>query len=181
MMNAQYLQSRPKPPRSLRGQRGFTLIEAAIVTAIVGIGCVSMVRLLAAGTMSNANANNLTMGLNIANNFRELTQSVAFTSPTSPTNWGPEFGETLSTYDDLDDFDGMTFSPPIDARRQPLAGFLTWSQTIKVESVDPNRLTLVVPHGSLTPDQRPMSRITVTINHQGALVCQTSWLVAYTQ
>src|SRR5215210_3842972 len=31
-------------------RRGFTLIEAAIVTVIIGLGCVSMLELLAAGT-----------------------------------------------------------------------------------------------------------------------------------
>ena len=44
--------------------RGFTLIEAAIVTAIVGIGIVGVLELLAAGSMSNAESTKLTTATN---------------------------------------------------------------------------------------------------------------------
>lgn len=162
-------------------RRGFTLIEAAMATAIIGIGVVSMLQLLAVGTVSNADSNALTTGLNLANNIREMAQGLKFVASPTTTWWGPGGTETLATYDDLDDLDGRTFSPPIDARRQQLTGFTNWSQTVKVESVDPNRLTLVVPHGTLTADKRPTSRLTVSVSHQGQVVCQLSWLVVYTQ
>ena len=170
-------------PRRRRG--GFTLIESAIVMAIVGLGCVGMLQLLAAGTMANGDATEMTTALMLANNIREATQTssnFSFTSPSNPTHWGREDGETTTNpaaWDDLDDFDGATFNPPIDARRQSLATYTTWTQSVTVESVDPNRIWSVMSHGSLSPDQRPLSRVTVTVSHNGRPVATVRWHVAY--
>src|SRR2546423_616036 len=159
-----------RQPRRRGGARrrgGFTLIEAALVTCIIGFGVVSMLQLLATGTMSNIEANELTTGLTLANNVRELMQSLSFADPVQPTHWGPETGETLASYNDVDDFDGAaaagtTFSPPLDARRQSLGGFPGWSQHVDVYSCDPNRLQLSVPKGST-----PMNKVLVTVSHNG--------------
>ena len=51
-----YHNRRTRLARPLRGftlRGGFTLIEAAIVTAIVGIGIVGVLELLCAGSMAN--------------------------------------------------------------------------------------------------------------------------------
>ena len=158
--------------RRSRPRGGFTLVEAAIVTAIVGIGCVTMLALLAAGTVSNATGTELTTAINLAQSIREMSLGLSFADPTTPTHWGVESGETsVALYDDLDDLDGRTFSPPIDARRLPLANSDTWAQRVTVKSVDPNRLTLDVPNGST-----PTSRVTVIVSHRGHDVYQTSWL-----
>ena len=165
--------SGPRTPRQHPSRpAGFTLIEAALVTCIIGFGVVSMLQLLAAGTMSNVQANELTTGLTLANNIREVTQNLAFCDPINPLDWGPEDGETLATYNDVDDFDKAAFSPPIDARRKSLSTFTGWTQSITVQSVDPNRLTLVVPAGTT-----PMNKVTVTVTHKGKPICTLSWIV----
>src|SRR5690606_20233682 len=110
------------PRRPLR--RGFTLIEAAIVTVIVGVGTVAMIQLLAAGSMANNDAHELTTGLNLARNIREMTQSM--------------------TYAEILDLNGEVFSPPVDSLGQAQSGFDGWKQTVKVQKVDPNYITLVV-------------------------------------
>ena len=170
---------------SRRRQRGFTLIESAIVMAIVGLGCVGMLQLLAAGTMANGDATEMTTALMLANNIREATQdssTFSFTSPSNPTHWGLESGESATNpaaWDDLDDFDGAAFNPPIDARRQPLGTYTNWTQSVTVVSVDPNRIWSVMSHASVSPDQRPLSRVTVTISHAGHTVATVQWHVAY--
>lgn len=157
-------------PRAIR--RGFTLIEAALVTAIISIGVVAMLELLAVGTISNGNGAEQTTAMNLAKNIRELTFGMAPCDATTPTNWGRETGETTTaSLDDIDDLDGMTFSPPIDARRQPLSTYGNWSQTITVRTVDPNRLTLTVPNGTAGA-----LRITCTIKHNGKDVGWMSWI-----
>jgi len=169
-------------PRLQSRRRGFTLIEAALTTVIVGVGTVGMIELLASGSVANATANDLTLGQTLANNIHEMLQTSPtfnFASPTQPTHWGMENGETVVTADDLDDFDGHTFSPPVDSRRQSLAYLTGWSQTIAVETVDPKDITHVLPHGSMPPDQRPMSRVTVTIGHGNSTICTKSWVVVY--
>lgn len=154
-----------------RWRRGFTLIESALVTVIIGLGVVAMLELLATGTKTNVSGTQLTTAIHLARNIRELSLGLAFCDPQTPANWGVESGETLATYDDLDDLDGRTFSPPIDARRQSLAAYANWQQSIIVETVDPGRLTLSVPKGS-----QPVNRITVIVSHQGKPIYRTSWL-----
>lgn len=153
-------------------RRGFTLIEAALVTVIIGVGVMAMMQLLAAGTVQNGAGAKLTTGLAMAGNIRELTLDVAFSDPNQTASWGTESGETsVAAYDDLDDLDGKTFSPPIDARRQTIATQPEWSQSITVQCVDPDLITTTVPDGS-----SPMARVTVTILCGGQEVCKTSWL-----
>jgi len=168
MMRQLFTPSRPsRAPR-----RGFTLIEAALVTAIISIGVVAMLELLAVGTISNGNGAEQTTAMNLAKNIREMTFGMAPCDPTNPTNWGLETGETTAaSYDDIDDLDGITFSPPIDARRQTLSSYSNWSQTITVKTVDPNRLTLTVPNGSAGA-----LRITCQIKHNGKDVAWMSWI-----
>lgn len=143
-----------------------------MTTAIVGFGVVSMLQLLAAGTVSNVSGAELTTALNLAKNIRELSLGLSVADPVTPTHWGPENGETLATFNDVDDFDGQVFSPPIDARRTSLTAYANWQQTIHVQTVDPNRLTLNVPNGS-----QPALRITVSMSHNGKAITEVSWVV----
>ena len=104
-------------PRLMR-RAGFTLIEAALTTAIIGFGVVSMMGLLATGTTNNKDSAQLTTGLQLARSIREMSVSLPFSDPTTPAHFGKEGGETLATFDDLDDLDGFVASPPVNARRQ---------------------------------------------------------------
>jgi type II secretory pathway pseudopilin PulG len=161
------------PRRSGRtGRRtGFTLIEAALVTSIVGIGVLAMLQLLAAGTTSNGADAEMTTALNLAKGIREMSVGLAFVDETTPTNWGPDAGETnVGLYDDIDDLDGAVFNPPIDALRLTLNDHANWEQRVTVQSVDPDRITVAVPNGT-----SPAARITVTINRNGQRVCDISW------
>ena len=158
--------------RKCRG--GFTLVEAAIVTVIVGVGTVAVLQLLTSGTMSNAESAELTTGLNMANDIKEMSRGLAFADPTTPTHWGAETGETtISAYDDVDDLDGVSFSPPIDARRQTLSAYTRWKQSITVETVLPSQISSATTKGA-----QPLNRITVKVLKNDNEVCQLSWLVA---
>ncbi|MDB5321822.1 MAG: hypothetical protein JWN40_3453 [Phycisphaerales bacterium] len=166
---------------SRRPRRGFTLIEAAMTTVIIGVGCVAMLQLLGAGTIANNDGAELTTGMNLAGNVRECMTGVGYSDPTNPTHWGTETGETTyASYNDLDDFDGKTFSPPIDARRQSLGtNYSSWSQVVKVETIKPTALQVTTSHLTLTPDLRPTCRCTVTVYRNGKLVYTQSWIAAY--
>jgi type II secretory pathway pseudopilin PulG len=169
----------PRLPR----RRGFTLIEAATTTVIIGVGCVAMLQLLGAGTMANHQGTESTVALNLAGNVREAMAGLAFTDVTSPTHWGPEAGEAVvKQYNDLDDFDGWSSAPstPIDAKRDRLpTEYAAWSQQVKVESLNPDNLSTPMAHLTLSPDLRPVSRITVSVFHNGNLIYSESWIATY--
>jgi hypothetical protein len=159
------------PGRAARPRRtGFTLIEAALVTSIVGIGVLAMLQLLAAGTTSNSAGAEMTTALNLAKGIREMSMGLAFVDDVTPTNWGPDAGETIGTYDDIDDLDGAVFNPPIDAMRLTLNDYANWEQRVTVQSVDEDRITLPAPNGTT-----PASRITVLLMHNGKRVTEISW------
>src|SRR4051812_17096804 len=96
--------ARGTPPRAARSRRGFTLIEAAMVTVIVGVGVVGMLELLAAGTMSNTKGTELTTAINLANNVREITLGLQFVDPDQPTVWNTKEA-TVGAYNDVKDLD----------------------------------------------------------------------------
>jgi hypothetical protein len=149
---------------------GFTLIEAALVTCIIGIGVLAMLQLLAAGTASNSAGAEMTTALNLAKGIREMCTGLAFADDNQPTHWGSEAGETIATYDDLDDLDGKIFNPPIDALKITLPDYAAWEQRVTVQSVDADRITIPVPNGT-----SPATRITVSIFRNGQRVCDISW------
>lgn len=167
------------PGRRIVGaaRRGFTLVEAAIATVIIGLGTVAMMALLAAGTNSNLQTGQLTTAVDLANNIHELSTQLPY--PTTGT-WDMPGGQTIANIfsaGNVSWLDGQTFSPPIDATATAINGMSTWSQGVTVDNVDPTSSGFP----ALTPNSisNPMSRVTVSIFHNGNQVYQTSWLVAH--
>jgi len=104
-----------------RARRGFTLIEAAMTTVIIGVGVVAMVDAQQSFTRSNNWSSEASTGAFLANEIREMTRFLPKHDPvtgiwvdvTGPTlrGWGVEDNEfTVDDLDDLDDFDGVSFS-----------------------------------------------------------------------
>ena len=139
-------------PFSARRHRpaGFTLIEAALATVIVGVGVVGLLQFMATGTVANVDAAETSTGMNLAQNIHELSLETPFAS--------------------LPSLHGTTYSPPVDSRGETLADFDEWSQVIAVRPVDPDHLENTVT----TPS--PTCRcITVTVLRHGSQVCASSW------
>src|SRR3954453_19920939 len=112
-------------------RRGFTLMEAALVTVVIGVGVVAMLQLLAAGSMSNGYANEQTTAVQLANNIHEIALGLPFYDPDTlagqtPAWSTPETGNTA--FDDLLDLNGKTFSPPINVSRQSMSSHSNWAQ-----------------------------------------------------
>ena len=170
--------TRPAERAARRARRGFTLIEAAMVTVIIGIGVVGMLELLAAGTLSNTKGTELTTAINLANNIREVSLGMAFLDPQDPNTWNTKEKVALTgaydvkLYDNVLDLDGERFSPPIDVRREPIAGYDRWEQSVKVETVASDNVASVRPNTTT----EPTARVTVTIKHGGTDVYVMSWL-----
>jgi prepilin-type N-terminal cleavage/methylation domain-containing protein len=136
-----------------RARRGFTLIEAAIVTVIVGVGVLATVELLASGTVANTEATRLTTAMHLAGNIREAAMRVPYTSVFA-----------------LED----TYSPAVDATLAPIESLQGWEQVVDVQNVDPNRLTLTIPDD---PNCKT-AKVVVTVKHNGKPVYTTNWIAA---
>jgi type II secretory pathway pseudopilin PulG len=120
-------------------RRAFTLIEASLAVAIVGLGVLSSMALFEACTQQTRTATQTTTALMLATHVQEAMAGLSFTDPGSATlHWGPETGESLASYNDVDDFDGQTFNPPIDGLRAQIPNQSQFSQRVDVMPVDPN-------------------------------------------
>ena len=128
--------------RRRRTPRGFTLAEAALTTVIVGLGILSMIELFANCTAQNSAAARMTTAMLLTSHIQEAMAGLPFNDPfTGSGHFGPEAGETLATYNDVDDFDGARFNPPIDATRQSLPLQQQYTQVVSVMPVYTNQLS----------------------------------------
>jgi hypothetical protein len=106
---------------------------------IVGLAVTAAMSLFTTCTVENQAASEMTVATMMAENIRETMAGLSFADPfTGISTWGPESGDTLATFNDIDDFDGQTFNPPIDATRKPLPQLSQYTQIVSVMPVDPN-------------------------------------------
>ena len=155
----------PTFPRSAsrRARGGFTLIETALATVIVGVGVLSIVAAQQAFHKQNAWSTHASTATLLGNEIREMTLRLPRHDPVvgmvfdevtgDPLSWGPEPDELwVGDFDDLDDFDGngdgLIFSAdsdppngPINARREIISNMDGWSQIVTVRNVDPFDIT----------------------------------------
>ncbi|MCZ6735691.1 MAG: prepilin-type N-terminal cleavage/methylation domain-containing protein [Planctomycetota bacterium] len=170
-------------PISRRRPRGFTLIETALATIIVGVGVLAMVTAQQAFHKKNSWSTHVSTATALANEIREMTWNLPRHDPVTGIiydpitgamigGWGPEDNEGwVGDFDDLDDFDGdgggLVFSAelnngPINARREIIANMNGWAQIVGAYSVDPFDITSVELDASTN-----MMLMEVAVTYQG--------------
>ncbi len=131
--------------KNTRCRDGFTLIEVLIAILLVGLAIVSLISANGAFTQANGAGVELSTAEFLIEQIRELSAVLEVIDPnTGVATFGPEASETLANYDDLDDFHGEVFSPPISADRNSLADLNAYSQQITVENVSASDFEQVV-------------------------------------
>ena len=163
-----------------------------MVMVIIGVGVLSMLQLLAAGTVFNGDAAELTTAMTLAGNVREMSLGLAFYDPEQDPKVAPRvwFSKepSINQYDNIMDLDGdddtwdrpddpdrgyQRFSPPRNGIRRTIDGYDNWAQWVKVENVSPSNFRVVLPHD---PDTEAV-RLTVKVTRGGNLVYRTSWII----
>ena len=88
--------------------RGFTLIEAALATIIVGVGVLALVEAQWGLHRKNSWSTQTSTATRLGNEIREMTLNLERHDPvTGNVVWGKEANESfVGDFDDLDDFDG---------------------------------------------------------------------------
>jgi hypothetical protein len=165
--------------RNTRYESGFTLIEVLVAILFVGMAIASLVGANIAFTKANGAGTDMTTAEFLSEQIRELTATLPVCDPsiTNISNWitlGPESGETLALYDDVDDFDGASFSPPIDANRQQLTDFAAYRQDVTVQKVNPSNFQTIVADNYSSS----FVKVTVTVSLNSTPISTISWLRA---
>ncbi len=152
-------------------KNAFTLIEVLMATVIIGLVVLSLLAASNSFTRVNAAAVHISTAEFLIEQIKELTVTLQVVDPeTTFTTFGPEEA-ALADYDDLDDFDNATFSPPINVSRQQLTLFPNFTQQISVENVNPSNFEqIVADHSS------DFVKVTVEILQNGQLISSATWL-----
>ena len=156
-------------------RRGFTLIETAVATAIVGLGVAAVMVATGSGTRMNDAGKKLTEAAFLAQELREWTIGLPFSDPNEADQGnppGPDGSNPQVFVDDLDDLMGVTYSPPRNARGTAITDMSDWSQHIELTWRDPDNLVSVVAAG-LTD----VIHVEVSLSCRGTEVMKTGWLV----
>lgn len=167
-----------------KARRGFTLIETALATIIVGVGVVAIVSAQQAFHIKNNWSTHASTATLLGNEIREMTLNLPRHDPVTGIIYDPNTGEmiggwgweaneySVEDFDDVDDFDGAgdglifsaDFDPPngpINAQREVILNMPGWTQTVYVYNVDPFDITSIQPDGTTN-----MLRVEVIVTYQ---------------
>jgi len=151
--------------------KGFTLVEILAAVVLLGLAIAAIVSSNIAYTQATAQAVQFSTAEFLIEQIRELTAQLPMRDPNSGTAvFGPEEAG-VGLYDDVDDFDGASFNPPIDCLRKQLTDFSDYSQAVTVENVsDSNFLQTAADHSS------DFVRVTVRIFYQNGEITRMIWM-----
>jgi prepilin-type N-terminal cleavage/methylation domain-containing protein len=153
-------------------RQGFTLAEVLVAVILIGIAIASLLAANISFTRANGAATNLSTAEFLLEQIRELTATLPVIDPDGGSTFGAEEG-AMADYDDLDDFDGSTFSPPINADRTALTEFAGFRQNVTIENVSPANFQQVEPDHSTN-----FVRVTVTVSLNSKPLCSSMWIRA---
>jgi prepilin-type N-terminal cleavage/methylation domain-containing protein len=152
---------------------GFSLIEVMFAVLLVGLAIAAIVGANAAFTKANGAGADISTAEFLLEQIKELTATVAVVDPETETaTFGAEEG-SVGLYDDLDDFDGASFSPPIGADRTGLTDFGAFTQQVTVQNVSASDFeSVVADHSS------DFVRVSVKVLLNSKEISSASWIRA---
>jgi len=167
----------------MKGEKGFTLIELILVITVLGVALSGLMLYFIQGVGTSHESQQRTVAVILAQDLMEEIHSKcwdeteAAVSPCAGTVTasavGPDGGETRSSYDDADDFNGLNNSPPKDSQGADMTGFSGYTQQAAVCYVDSADLNAC--KGSGTSDYK---KIVVDIQYGGGETTELVTVVA---
>jgi prepilin-type N-terminal cleavage/methylation domain-containing protein len=151
---------------------GLTLIEVVASTMIVGMLAVAALNGLGAATRSADSIGNRAIAATLADELMSEIVQQPYSDPNGSAVFGREAGESASprsAFDDVDDYDTWTASPPQYRDGSVIPNRTGWRQTVAITRVTPANPTTT----SGTDQGAKRVRVTIQYNNQ-TLIDQTS-------
>jgi type II secretory pathway pseudopilin PulG len=152
--------------------RGLTLIEVVASTMIVGMLAVATLNSLGAATRSADTIGNRAIAAGLADELLSEIVQQAYIDPNSSSPvFGHESGESTtlrSAFDDVDDYNGWTSSPPKYRDGTTIPNRTNWRQTVAVTWVVPSN-----PFQTSISDQGA-KQVRVTIEYRNQVLADRS-------
>ena len=119
----------------MRRERGFTYIEVIIAIVIIGIAVAGVLSVMNLTVSRSADPMLQEQAVAIAEAYLEEIRTKAFSDPD-----GSEAGEGRATYDDVDDYNGLTDTGARDQNNQAIAGLGSYTVRVAVQGENLNGL-----------------------------------------
>jgi type II secretory pathway pseudopilin PulG len=131
---------KPSARRSVPSSRGFSLLEAVMAAMIVAVMLVAALNTVGASRITQHKATVVSRGRLLAESLLAEILQQDYQEPGATHVFGLEAAESQisrSNYDDVDDYQGWTASPPVAQDGTVLPNTTNWRRTVTVEWVDP--------------------------------------------
>lgn len=136
----------PSAPGRRSVERAFSLVEAVIAAAIVGLMLVVALNTVGASRVGHYKIAERSLGHCLGQALMAEILQQAYEDPALPP--GSFFSKAVtgdrSLYDDVDDYDGWSASPPQNKDGTVMQGLPGWSRSVSVKWVKPDDLNWVV-------------------------------------
>ena len=138
----------PVPIRLQR--RGFTLIESIISILVVGVMFVASMSVLSQSRLSRFIAADGLQGQHLAEALMSEILQQSYQEPVDAFSFnslGLDVDEdplSRAMWDDVDDYEGWTASPPQDKNDVVLEGLNGWTRSVEVSFVKPSNLSIQI-------------------------------------
>jgi type II secretory pathway pseudopilin PulG len=151
------------PRRVPTRSAAFTIVEAALSTIIVAVMFVAALNTVGASRLTQHRAALVGRGQLLARLLAAEILRQRYKDPGETPVFGREAGESATprtSWDDVDDYDGLAEAPPLARDGTALTDSAGWKWTVKVDWVDP-----ADPKQTLTTESSA-KRITVTVTYR---------------
>ncbi|MCC6661168.1 MAG: type II secretion system protein [Phycisphaerales bacterium] len=148
-----------------RANPAFTIVEAALSTIVIGVMLVAALNTVGASRASQARNADRSRAVELAGSLMAEITAQAYEDGLLPTgNFGLPLAKVTgdrSRFNDVDDYDAWTETPPRTKSGGVIPGFDAWTRSVRVRWVNPANpdVTSLVDTGA--------KRITVTVARNG--------------
>jgi len=154
----------------------FTLIELIVTIVVIGIVLLALVMSFQESLKLTGRQNDLRGSSVLVEDLMNEVRCKYFVNPQSPTNFGPEPGETLRRqFNDVDDYNGWTETPPRTVAGVILSNFTGFTRRVSVANVTATNF-----NGAAAPtNSTDFKRITVVVSNGVIAVSNMSVVSRY--
>lgn len=145
---------------------GVTLIECVLATVILGVSIVAGLSAASGAAATNRASAQRLLASRLADEVLERALALPY-SQSGSNRIGPDAGETRPAhFNDVDDFDGWTESPPQTIAGTTMAGLDGWNRTVTVSWVRPNAID------TQSASETGLKRVVVAVSVQKRVVAR---------
>ena len=146
---------------------GFTIVEAVFSIVLVSGLVVVALDTVGASTVARQKLGSRSHGRLLARDLMSEIMARPYAEPVETSGFGPESSETGGTrlnFDDVDDCDDWSASPPQLGDGSEIASLEDWGRSVAVDYINASNMDVVIASDA------GVKRVTVTVTYKGAEV-----------